>query len=239
MAFANAQQSRLWLGNLRISAYSKGATLTWPTDMLDVSTLEDTAYQFIPGQDTSTWSTDLLFDTATGTNSLSEVLSNWKAGSDLPLTFCPAGTTAGSLAELVAGIETQLTPSSTPNAAVGLSVSAQTNGLTDFGIILDPSTGVTADGSSTAIDNAASSANGGVAHLHVTAFSGLTSDAIIIEHSTNNSVWATLGTFTTVTGVTNQRLVIAPGTTVNRYLRVTDDVTGTGTCTRVVAFARR
>lgn len=236
---SNAQQSRVFLGNLDLSGYSKGASSDWPSDMLDVTTLADTAFRFIPGQDTSTWSFDMVLDVATTSNGQVDVLNNWKASTELPITFCPAGTTAGSLAELVAGLETSYSTTSAPNAAVMASAAAQTNGFTDFGIILDPSTGVTADGSSTSIDNTAASSNGGVAHLHVTAFSGLTSDAIIVEHSTNNSAWATLGTFTTVTGVTNQRLVIAAGTTVNRYLRVTDDVTGTGTCTRLVAFARR
>jgi hypothetical protein len=42
-----------------------------------------------------------------------------------------------------------------------------------------------------------------------------------------------------VTGTGSERLVIAPGTTVNRYLRIRDDVTGTGSCTRFVSFARR
>jgi hypothetical protein len=42
-----------------------------------------------------------------------------------------------------------------------------------------------------------------------------------------------------VTAVGTERVVVAPGTAVRQYLRVKDDVTGTGSHTRLVAFARR
>ena len=53
------------------------------------------------------------------------------------------------------------------------------------------------------------------------------------------SAWATLVTFATVTAVTAERVVVAPGTTVRRYLRVVDDVTGAGSISRGITFARR
>jgi hypothetical protein len=95
------------------------------------------------------------------------------------------------------------------------------------------------DTNGTSVDNGAATANGGAINIHVTAFSGLTSDSIIIEHSTNDSVWNTLATSTLVTGLTSERIVVAAGTTVNRYLRVRDDVTGSGSITAQVGFARR
>jgi hypothetical protein len=61
---------------------------------------------------------------------------------------------------------------------------------------------------------------------------------VTIEDSADGSTnWTTIGTFATVTGLTSERLVIAG--TVRRYLRVVDNVTGTGTNTRSVALARR
>ena len=98
---------------------------------------------------------------------------------------------------------------------------------------------ITVDTTGTAQNNGAGTTNGGIAHLHVSAYSGLTSDVITIEHSVNGSTsWATLVTFATVTAVTSEQVVVAPGTTVRQYLRVVDDVTGTGSVTRAVAFAR-
>ena len=60
-----------------------------------------------------------------------------------------------------------------------------------------------------------------------------------IQHSTDNSSWADLATFTTVTAVTSQQVVVAAATTVNRYTRALATITGVGTMTYAVTFARR
>lgn len=67
----------------------------------------------------------------------------------------------------------------------------------------------------------ANSDNGGSAYLEVTALTlgGGTNWAPLVLHSVDNAVWATLATFTAVTVAPSaQRVVVAAGTTVNRYL---------------------
>jgi hypothetical protein len=59
-----------------------------------------------------------------------------------------------------------------------------------------------------------------------------------VQHSANNSTWADLVTFATVTAVGAEHAVVAPATTVNRYLRATWSGTFTS-ATFAVAFARR
>jgi hypothetical protein len=79
----------------------------------------------------------------------------------------------------------------------------------------------------TALDDAASSSHGAQGYLQVIAFTGTSVD-IKIEHSADNSTWATLIDF----GAQSARGALR-GTstgTVNRYLRAT---TGTGTFTSV------
>ena len=103
-------------------------------------------------------------------------------------------------------------------------------------------------GSSGALDNAASSANGGVAYLEVTAvtLSGYTSISVTLQESSDNGVgdaWATVVgcAFTTATARTAQRVEVAAGVTVERYLRALVTLVGTGTSpsiTYTVAFAR-
>uniref|UniRef100_UPI003BB56F59 hypothetical protein n=1 Tax=Thermoanaerobacterium sp. DL9XJH110 TaxID=3386643 RepID=UPI003BB56F59 len=82
-----------------------------------------------------------------------------------------------------------------------------------------------ADGNGTTVDNAASSSNGAVAHLHVTGFTGLSNAVIKVTHSTDNfsSSDVDLITFSTVSGLTSQRSTVTG--TVNRYVRVEVDVT--------------
>jgi hypothetical protein len=83
--------------------------------------------------------------------------------------------------------------------------------------------------SSASIDSLASSALGGIGFLQYTSRASGT-PTFLIEHSTNNSTWATLLTFVGTGGVTSfgERLTVTG--TVNRYLRATT----TGTFTNAV-----
>jgi hypothetical protein len=241
MAFRNAQQARIYIGMLPASAYARTVSIDWNVDMLDTTTLADTTKQFIPGEDTGTFTAAGPLDVDGSANGQFDALADQKGSTTpTPVTYLPLGT-AGSVCWLVEVIESDLSGTSAMGATSDWSFSGQINGFTDVnGQILENNAAVTADTNGSAVDGAAATANGGVAHLHVTAFSGFTSDAITIEHSVDGSTsWATLATFTTVTGRTSERVVVAAGTTVRRYLRVVDNVTGTGSITRHVSFARR
>lgn len=91
----------------------------------------------------------------------------------------------------------------------------------------------TASGTATAVDGAASSANGGVGYIHATAASGTVT--VKVQHSSDNVTYADLITFTNVTAAGAQRSAVAG--TVNRYTRVTYTATS-GTATFVVGFGR-
>jgi len=94
----------------------------------------------------------------------------------------------------------------------------------------------------TAVDNAASSANGGVGVLHATAIAGAAKSATAtLEHSTDASTWVTLISFAAITAANNVlRTEVAAGTTVRRYLRISVADSGTtSSFTFACAFARR
>lgn len=96
----------------------------------------------------------------------------------------------------------------------------------------------TATGSS--VDNGALTSDGGILHFHChTPGVGLTDASIVIEHSANNSTWATLISSQALGAARGALAVeVASGTTVNRYLRAKPTTTGgQGTC--VAAFYRR
>lgn len=86
------------------------------------------------------------------------------------------------------------------------------------------------------VDESAATSEGGVGHLHVTAFTG-TDITIKIQHSTDNNTWADLITFTQVTGVTKERIAVTG--TVNRYVRAIVSAGTFSSATFVVAFGRR
>ena len=239
MAFRSTKVSRVYIGIVRASAYADTVSNPFTMAVDPTTTLEDQSPTSIPGRSTSAFSCSGPLDTDATANGQADAINDINGSTTAtPITYLPLGSDGA--AWLTEAIATDYPLSSTLDAAVQWSFAAQTSGPTDYnGVVLSALTAITADTNGASVDNGASTANGGVAHIHVTAFSGLTSNAVIVEHSANDSVWATLATFTTATGVTSQRLEVAAGTTVNRYLRVVDDVTGTGSCTRVVAFSRR
>jgi hypothetical protein len=130
----------------------------------------------------------------------------------------------------------------TVSDAVAVTFSAQADESVEMGYTIHALAAETVDGNGTAVDRgivSTPSTRGLVAALHVTAYTGLTSAALKIQHSPDNSAWADLVAFTTVTALTQQRVSVPNGTTVNRYLRVVTDVTGTGSVTFLVAAAPR
>jgi len=237
MAFINAQKSRVLVGSLDLSGYSRGFNMDSTTEALDVTTIANTAKAFIVGQQSSSFAADLILDTDTTAGGLHAVVTGWKSTQPVAISYCPSGAAALAEAFLLNGVQTSLGASASVTGTVDASISAQVTGSAAAGFIIDPSTAITIDGNGTSRDLTAQSTTGAIAHLHVTGFSGLTSDVITIEDSsTGSSGWATIGTFATVTGLTSERLVISG--TVKQYVRVVDDVTGTGSCTRTVSFAR-
>ncbi len=107
------------------------------------------------------------------------------------------------------------------------------------GLVLHALGAETATGNGSSVDNAAASANGGVGQLQITAKSGTTPTLdVVIQHSTNNSTWVDLITFTQANAIGAQQIEVTG--TVNRYVRAIYTLGGSGpSFTFAVAFARR
>lgn len=227
---SSSHKARVLLGDFALSAKIASISLPIAVDMHDCTVLEDTAKRFSPGQSTSTFDVNGFIDTATAADEAA-----WTT--QQPLTYGPTGLAIGAPVTMVDALRAQYTVGSQVAGVSSFDVSGQADGFSDFGVSLHDLGAETADASATSHDGAGSSTAGAVAHLHCTEFSGLTSIAVIVEDSANNSTWATIGTFATLTAVGGERLEIAG--TVRRYVRATWDVTGTGSATFFVGIARR
>jgi hypothetical protein len=105
------------------------------------------------------------------------------------------------------------------------------------GVLLKTLGAETASTTGTSVDNGAATTGGWVVHQHVTAKAGTTpSLTTVIEHSTDNTTFATLTTLAATDVVGAER---KSGTgTVNRYRRRKSTITGTApSFTHVVALA--
>lgn len=230
MTFKPTFKTRILNGDFSLSAKLANMSLPTVVDMLDPTTFADQARRVQPGLDTSTLACDGFIDADTATDSAA-----WTSAQ--PFTYGHEGIALGDPVTLVNALKSSYELGSPVAGLSSFSLAGQTDGRTDFGRSLHDLTAETATGQGTGYDQTVvSTTSGGIGHLHVTAFSGLTSVAVLIEDSANNSTWATIGTFTQVTATGSQRLEITG--TVRRYVRASWTIVGTGSCTFAVAFAR-
>jgi hypothetical protein len=153
--------------------------------------------------------------------------------------IAPNGFAIGQLVDMFSAVMGQYSISSDENQGpVPVDGSFSSDGQFDCGVALHDLTAETAALNFSSVDETVATANGGVGHLHVNVFTGTTA-TLKIQHSTDNSVWTDLITFTAVTGVTSQRVELAAGSTVNRYVRGIISAATITTMTFTMSFARR
>jgi hypothetical protein len=240
MAFLSGQKSRVIAGDFHFSPVTAQWSHESPVDTLDTSTIVDTAKQFIVGQNMSTFTMSGWLDVDATADAHFDQMNDWKSATAAEaLSIAPNGFALSSEVVLIGALESKFTVGSQVADKATFSLDAQTDGQTDFGVSLKDLAAVTGNTNGSSNDNAASSAGGGVGHLHVTAFTGFTNIVVKVQHSTDNFSGSVvdLVTFTTVTGLTQQRSAVTG--TVNRYLRYVVTVTGSGSATFQVSFARR
>jgi hypothetical protein len=160
------------------------------------------------------------------------VLTEHNALSTLPTTDTYAmylrGTGLGAPACCMKGVQLNYDPTRDNTGDLTMQVEMDTDGFSlEWGFQL--TSGLRADTAATtgaSYDNAALSAYGAQAYFQLTALVGTSVD-IVIQHSADNSTWATLVDFGSQSAIGAGRGQVSNTTTVNRYLRVT--TTGTFT----------
>lgn len=155
------------------------------------------------------------------------ITSNSIANPTVVTTPVPHGLTTGQVI-LISGVSTS---SPTINGERTVTVISPTT----FSVPVNVTVGGT--GGSFVL---ASTVNGGAGYQQIPAFSGFTGFVGKIRHSADNGTYADLATFTNVTtGPGAERVLVAAGTTVNRYLRYEGTVTGSGSIDVFAMFARK
>lgn len=249
MATPHGASAALLLDGYSLTGFARSAQAEPTQEILDASTFGLASRAKLPGLKHGTFSAEMFYDTTTATGSWDIIKGKFGAqtpGVPAPATinFGPNGFALGAqIAMLYAN-----TVKAEPKMVFGdltmamLTAEAEEDGV-DFGVslhALSVETDVSSDGA--AVDNATSSANGGVGALHVTAIAGAAPSVVFkVQHSTDNSTWVDLITFSAVTAANStRRTEVAAGTTVRRYLRYSYAFGGTtSSVTFHVSFARR
>jgi hypothetical protein len=247
MAFVHGSSTVVLVNEKAVSSEVSGWTVTHQRAMSEVTTVGQTAgsagAKFVPGLMSGTLSIRGPQDDDEAAGLTAEILAAIGVDNSFQATCLPDGVAIGKPAFFVVGDPTEHAIDAAVADAVGYTFSAAADESVEMGYVIHALQAETADGNGTAVDRGASpltpTTRGLIGAIHVTAYSGLTSAAIKIQHSTDNSVWADLVAFSSVTAIGSQRVSVATGTTINRYLRVVTDVTGTGSVTFLVAAAPR
>lgn len=238
MAFVHtANTSRVLVNERSFSAKLRSVAMGHERSMGEVTTYVDSGGKFIPGLLGGSLTLEGFFEAGAAVHD--ELNSAVGTDNGLLVSAAPEGFAVGKPTFLAAGDPTNYDIPASVNDPVGFTVEAQPDDGIDWGVALHDLTAETATANGTSVDNTASSANGGVAILHVTAASGTTPSATVkVQHSTDNSVFTDLITFTAATAATSERKTVTG--TVNRYVRATWTISGTTpSFTFAVAFARR
>jgi len=240
MAFITAATSRLLLGDFHLSGYMRKVGAELEIAMLDSTVLTSAAEDVVPGLKMGKFPLGGLLDSdGAATGQHRQIFDKIGATAADAVSWGPQGFTRGNPVICVLGQEASYPIGYDVKDIVAWSADLKIDGPIDFGVSLADLAAVTTDTTGTGVDNAASTSNGGAGFLHVTAYSGFSDVVFKVQHSTDNSSWSDLATFTSVTGKTSERVTVAAATTVNRYLRFFADVTGSGSCTCQMSFARR
>lgn len=234
MAFIHGKGTVLLGDALALTGYFTNGQVSKSAQAVNVTTFGNDDKVFIAGLEEGSINLAGLFDA--GASASDVALHNaLGAASGKIITVGYGGTTVGNRASLLQAREASYNINGSVNDAVRLAATFTGDGPVRNGVSLHALEAETAAMDETSVDNGASTANGGVGHIHVTAFTG-TDCVIKIQDSTDDAVWNDLITFTTVSGTTQERATVTG--TVDRYLRA-QVASGTfSSVTFSVAFAR-
>lgn len=244
MAFLPGYAAKVFVNEVAVCATVNSWTVGHSRAMSEVTAMCQTAGQgaasYVAGGKTGRLSLAGPQD-STGQNLHAEIVSSIGVDNAFVATVLPDGDAVGKPALFGVFDPTEWANDSSVTEASRFTFAAAADEEVELGFVMHALGAETADGNGTAVDRGAgiTSVLGAAAGLHVTAYSGFTSAAFKIQHSEDNSVWADLVAFASVTATGAQVVKLAAGTTINRYLRVVTDVTGTGSVTFLATAAPR
>lgn len=241
MAFLHGKGTAVLYRQYDLSSYFNDASVSRSVEPTETTAFGASSKTYIVGLKDGTVSLTGMFDGSA--NAVDEVLQARLGTEDGGLvTICYGGATAGNRVSISKVETTSYDVSAPVGDVVAASAEFQSDSGIDNGIALTGLAAVSATGNGSSQDNSASSANGGVASLHVTANSHDGGTTVKVQHSADDSTWVDLATFTAVgaSTTTSERVEVAAGTTVNRYLRANYTLAGaSGSITFILSFARR
>lgn len=251
MAFRHGKATGVAVEGYDLTAYFSNADSTAEVDTPETTTFGDDSRTYIVGQRDGSVSLEGFYDGDTDAvdDALQPILGVEDGAHILIQQGYDTADAPGIRVSFGKCEATEYTVTSPVSGVTAVSFDAQADGGLYGGVVLhDPSGGGVgfdreASGVSTdvaSVDNGASTANGYVAQLHVVGNSLDGNLVVTVEDSTDDAVWGTLDTFTTIGAGTQTAEQITGTGTVERYVRINIDTTAatSGEAILAVGFAR-
>tara|TARA_R110000787_G_scaffold100231_3_gene205121 strand:- start:1615 stop:2367 length:753 start_codon:yes stop_codon:yes gene_type:complete len=247
-SFIHGKNTAVYVDEFDLTTYFNSSDLAISNDTAETTTYAATNKSFVVGLRTGTLSLSGLWSATT--DGSDEELQALLGNATTPLVTVREGAAAiGSKAILAQANELNYSISSPLGdvAAISADFECSTNGTSNVTYALAQGVQLTLGasiahgslGALASVDNAASSANGGMGIVHVPTNTENGTTTIKIQHSADDSSWADLISFTAVGATAKTSQLSAVTGTVNRYLRVTAAGAGSsGAITFMVSFAR-
>jgi len=240
--FRHGKNVNVFIDEFDFSTYFNDFSASTSVDTAETSAFGTSAKTYVVGHRDGTISLSGMFEgtASTGTDEFfNTALGN---ATKALVIVAPEGHSNGTGAIMLEADNTSYEVSGAIADIVQASAEFQSTDAVEHGKILSSGSTVTTTGNGTGVDNGASTTNGGAGFLSVPVNTRNGNITVKIQHSADNSTFADLVTFAVVSGTTttSEKIEVADGTTINRYLRVNYTVAGsTGSATPVVAFTRR
>lgn len=239
--FRHGRGTALLLDDEDVSVFFREAAINRTVDLAETSTYGTFDKTYVVGMRDATFTLAGLF--SGGSDEIDAQLAGIIGQeAEYAFTYAPEGLTLGRRLYVAAVDNINYEVSSPLTDMVGTSAEFQASGGAFGGVSLHALTSESTTNNGTSVDNGASSAQGGIATLHLTANNRDAGSILVkVQHSTDNSVWNDLITFSSVNFAVTSGQVLSVAGTVNRYTRAQWTVTGgtTGGYTFAVGFARK
>lgn len=239
--FRHGKNTKVLVGAYDLSTMFREAQANATADTAETSTFGSSAKTYVVGMTDGRVTLGGCF--SGGVGEVDEVLAA-ALGVEQPFafTYAPEGLAAGRRVWGAQMLEASYGVQGGIGDIVAVNAELQSSGgLVSTPSLADIATAVTGTGLGTAQDTLKGTDTiGGYAVLHVPTFTGFTSVTIKIQHATTSGgSYTDLVTFTAVTGVVGEVVMIPKGTTINEFVKYNvSAVSGTGSFNMHAALYR-
>lgn len=213
--FGHGKNAKVYVAGYDLTNYLNSIETPKTADTAETSTFGGNTKTYIPGLVDATMQAEGFFDGSA--SAVDEVLNSIFGVNGSLWSWYPQGDAVGGFGYGLKLIKNSYNIMATIDDACKISIGGQSIEGRDRIVSLHALGEETASGNGTAVDNGAATLNGAVAYIQAPAVTGTV--AVKIQHSTNNSVWVDLMSFTDVSADNTAERITVAGT-VNRYVRV-------------------